>query len=132
MSDIRLLIVDDNDVVRLALSMFLRRSEGITLVGQASNGIEAVQKCSDLHPDVVLMDLVMPEMNGITATRLIRQANPDIKVIGLTSTGGTDREQLQALLDAGASGYLFKSASTREIQQAIISTHSSSETEEIC
>lgn len=114
---IRVLIVDDHAVVRSGLSAFLIASDGLELVGEAASGEEAVRKCHDLVPDVVLMDLIMPGMNGAEATRAIRAECPDVKVIALTSF--KDDDLMQKTLQAGAIGYLFKNVSADELIKAI-------------
>src|SRR5258708_36783917 len=96
---IRLLIVDDHAMVRRGLAIFLRAYDDLELVGEAAGGAEALRLCAQLQPDVVLMDLVMPEMDGTTAIRAIRQAHPQIQIIALTSFG--KQEQVQPRLEAG-------------------------------
>ena len=110
---IRLVIVDDHRVVRSGLSAFLLAFDDLKLVGEASGGEEAVRVCSDVKPDVVLMDLAMPGMDGIAATRVIRELCPKTQVIALTSFG--DQERVQAALKAGAIGYLLKDVSDVEL-----------------
>lgn len=114
---IRVLIVDDHAVVRSGLAAFLMAYDDLELVGQAESGREAVQLCSSLRPDVVLMDLVMPEMDGATATRLIRESCPNLQVIALTSFREDDL--VQGVLKAGAIGYLLKNVSAEELATAI-------------
>lgn len=114
---IRVLIVDDHAVVRSGLAAFLMAYDDLELVGQAESGREAVQLCSSLRPDVVLMDLVMPEMDGATATRLIRESCPNLQVIALTSFREDDL--VQGVLKAGAIGYLLKNVSAEELAAAI-------------
>jgi NarL family two-component system response regulator LiaR len=114
---IRLLIVDDHAMVRLGLTVFLRPYADLEVVGEASSGEEALQRCAQDHPDIVLMDLVMPGIDGVTATQRIRQAYPNIRVIALTSFG--KEELVRAALQAGAIGYLFKDVSAEELVQAI-------------
>jgi NarL family two-component system response regulator LiaR len=114
---IRLLIVDDHAMVRLGLTVFLRPYTDLEVVGEASSGDEALHLCGQAHPDVVLMDLVMPGMDGVTATQRIRQAHPNTQVIALTSFG--KEEMVRAALQAGAIGYLFKDVSSEELVQAI-------------
>lgn len=115
--NIRVLIVDDHAVVRSGLSAFLIASDGLELVGEAASGEEAVRKCRDLLPDVVLMDLIMPGMNGAEATRAILNVCPDVKVVALTSF--KDDDLMQKTLQAGAIGYLFKNVSADELVRAI-------------
>lgn len=114
---IRVIIADDHDMLRSGLSVFVETCQDIELVGEAANGSEAIQLCSQVQPDVILMDLLMPEMDGITATRLIRQQFPDVKVIALTSY--TDEALVQAALNAGAISYLLKSISIDALADAI-------------
>ena len=114
---IRLMIVDDHRVVRSGLSAFLLAYDDLKLVGEAGNGEEAVRLCAQVKPDVVLMDLVMPGMDGIAATKGIRERCPKTQVIALTSFG--DQERVQAALKAGAIGYLLKDVSDVELVAAI-------------
>jgi NarL family two-component system response regulator LiaR len=114
---IRLMIVDDHRVVRSGLSAFLLAYDDLKLVGEASGGEEAVRLCAEVKPDVVLMDLVMPGMDGIAATKAIREQCPNTKVIALTSFG--DQERVQAALKAGAIGYLLKDVSDVELAAAV-------------
>jgi NarL family two-component system response regulator LiaR len=114
---IRVLITDDHAVVRNGLSSFLMAFEDFELVGEAKNGEQAVQLCDQYLPDVVLMDLVMPGMDGAEATRLIRKKHPDIQVIALTSF--KEREHVQAVIEAGAIGYLLKDISAEQLAKAI-------------
>lgn len=116
-SRIKVVIVDDHKVVRSGLGAFLQISDDLELVGEASNGKEAVEVCSRVHPDVVLMDLVMPEMDGAAATKAIREKNPDIQVIVLTSF--KEENLIQDALKAGAIGYLLKNVSSDELASAI-------------
>ncbi len=114
---IRVMLVDDHAVVRSGLGAFLLAYDDFELVGEASSGEQAVQSCQQLGPDVVLMDLVMPGMDGATATRLIREKCPQIQVIALTSF--KERELVEGALKAGAIGYLLKDVSAEEIANAI-------------
>ncbi len=114
---IRLLIVDDHAMVRLGLAVFLRPYSDLEVIGEASSGQEALQHCAQHQPDVVLMDLMMPGMDGVTATQEIRSTYPAIQVIALTSFG--KEELVRAALRAGAIGYLFKDVSAEELVQAI-------------
>ena len=111
------MLVDDHAVVRSGLSAFLMAFDDLELVGEASNGAEAVQLCQEIQPDVVLMDMMMPEMDGATATRLIRQNNPQVQVIALTSF--KEDELVHGALEAGAIGYLLKNISAEELVRAI-------------
>jgi len=114
---IRILIVDDHAVVRSGLATFLMIRDDMELVGEAANGDQAIKLCSQVKPDVVLMDLVMPSMDGATATRKIREQCPDIQVIALTSF--KDQELVQGALQAGAIGYLLKDVTADELANAI-------------
>jgi len=114
---IRVVVVDDHDMLRSGLSVFLRTCEDLELVGEATNGSEAVNICDSLHPDVVLMDLIMPEMDGVTAIRTIRKRHPEIRFLVLTSFD--DAELVQTALQAGAIGYLLKNVSVDELANAI-------------
>jgi two-component system, NarL family, response regulator LiaR len=117
---IRVLVVDDHAVVRSGLGTFLSACDDMELVGQAPNGVEAVRLCGELQPDVVLMDLVMPKMDGVQATRSIRTSHPDTQVLVLTTF--QDEEMVRAALEAGAAGFLLKSSSVEEILAAIRSS----------
>lgn len=114
---IRLLIADDHAVVRAGLTQLLSALEGVELVGAAANGEEAVALCATSAPDVVLMDLEMPVLDGIEATRRIKAAQPEVAVVVLTSF--SDRERILRALDAGAAGYLLKDAEPDELARAI-------------
>lgn len=114
---IKVLLVDDHAVVRRGLQYYLATQTDITLVGEAGNGEEAIMKVAELAPDVVLMDLLMPGMNGIEATQQIRQTHPNIKVIVLTSF--SDHDHVLPAIQAGANGYLLKDVQPDELAQAI-------------
>jgi len=114
---IRLLVVDDHAVVRSGLEQLVGTFAGVELVGSAANGLEAVETASQQRPDVVLMDLEMPVLDGIEATRRIVAAHPEVAVVVLTSF--SDREQILRALDAGAVGYLLKDAEPAELARAI-------------
>jgi NarL family two-component system response regulator LiaR len=118
---IRVLLVDDHAVVRSGLGAFLLAFDDLELVGEAGNGEEAVRLCEQLQPDVVLMDLVMPGMDGAAATRAIRERCPHIQVIALTSF--REEELVQRALEAGAISYLLKNVSADELAEAIRSAH---------
>ena len=117
MEVIKVLVVDDHAVVRDGLVSMLGREEDFTVVGEARNGLEAVERVSELKPDVILMDLRMPEMDGVEAMRRIRAEYPDSKFIVLT-TYDTD-EYIFDAIDAGAKGYLLKDASRDALFQAV-------------
>ena len=120
-SAIRVVIVDDHDMVRRGLAAFLRAEADLELVGEARDGREALQVCEQVQPDVILMDLVMPEMAGAKATRLIRERCPGVQVIALTSFG--EKELVQEALQAGAISYLLKNVSAGELAEAIRAAH---------
>ncbi len=114
---IRVLIVDDHDMLREGLSTFLRAFPDMRLVGEAANGAEAVQRCRELAPDVVLMDLIMPEMDGVAAIRAINAAPPRPAIIALSSFG--EEQLVRAALEAGARSYLLKNVSAESLAEAI-------------
>ncbi len=114
---IRVMLVDDHLMVRRGLATFLKVFDDLKLVGEAENGEEAVRLCAEILPDVILMDIVMPKMDGATATRLIHQQFPQTQVIALSSF--KEGELVKNALDAGAIGYLLKDASIDELAQAI-------------
>jgi NarL family two-component system response regulator LiaR len=114
---IKVLVVDDHDMVRRGLATFLRINQDLVLVGEGRDGKEAIALCEQLQPDVVLMDLLMPDMDGTTATRSIRQRWPQIQVIALTSF--QDQELVQRVLQAGAISYLLKNVSADDLAEAI-------------
>jgi len=116
-SKIKIMIVDDHTVVRNGLKFSLQALDDMMLVGEAGSGEEALLLCDQLQPDVVLMDLKMEGMDGIAATRVIRQKHPATQVIALTSFH--DKGQIEAMMQAGAIGYLLKSVSMQELKQAI-------------
>ena len=114
---IRVLICDDHAVVRQGLATFLDLQDDIEIAGEAADGADAVAKAASLQPDVVLMDLVMPQLDGVEAIRRIRAADPDAKIIVLTSYA--DDEKIFSAIRAGASGYLMKDVSPQDLAKAI-------------
>jgi DNA-binding NarL/FixJ family response regulator len=114
---IRLLIADDHAVVRTGLRQLAATFADVELVGAAADGEEAVALCADRSPDVVLMDIEMPVLDGVEATRRIVEAQPGVAVVVLTSF--SDRDQILAALDAGAVGYLLKDAEPDELEKAV-------------
>jgi NarL family two-component system response regulator LiaR len=114
---IRVMIVDDHAMVRKGLTAFLKNEPTLELVGEARDGREAIECCEQLHPDVILMDLIMPELGGVAATRAIHQRWPNVQVIALTSF--QEKELVQDALQAGAIGYLLKNVSGEELSEAI-------------
>jgi len=119
---VRVLIVDDHPVVRQGLHTFLSLDADIEVVGEAATGEQAVTRAGELRPDLVLMDVLMPGMDGISAMRLILKHNPEIHVLVLTSAD-QDRMVLEAM-EAGAVGYLLKDADVHDLRRAIRSTSS--------
>lgn len=114
---IRVMIVDDQFIVRSGLATFVSIQPDLTLVGEAQNGEEAVRVCAATQPDVILMDLMMPKLNGVEATRAILQQQPTVKILALTSF--KDKELVQGILRAGATGYLLKDVTADELAEAI-------------
>jgi NarL family two-component system response regulator LiaR len=123
---IRVMIVDDHDMVRRGLAAFLRAKPDLELVGEARDGKEAMQVCERVHPDVILMDLVMPEMGGAEATRALRGKCPQVQVIALTSF--QDKELVRQALEAGAISYLLKNVTADDLAEAIRAAHSGQST----
>src|SRR5688500_5851747 len=118
---IRVLIVDDHAVVREGLRAFLTLQEGIEVAGEAADGEEALEAAARLSPDVILMDLVMPRLDGVAAMRSLRERAPDTRVIVLTSF--LDDDKLLPALRAGAAGYLLKNARPEELVRAVHAAH---------
>jgi two-component system, NarL family, response regulator LiaR len=118
---IRVLVVDDHTMVRRGLATFLQVFDDLELAGEAASGQEAIQLCAELQPDVVLMDMVMPDMDGATATRLIRKQSSQVQVLALTSF--KEETLVQSALKAGAIGYLLKDVSADDLAQAIRAAH---------
>lgn len=118
---IRVMLVDDHTMVRRGLATFLKVYDDLELVGEAVDGEAAVQLCARILPDVILMDMVMPNMNGVAATNLIRQQFPTVQVIALTSF--KEGKLVQDALQAGAIGYLLKDISAEKLAQAIRAAH---------
>jgi two-component system, NarL family, response regulator LiaR len=118
---IRVMLVDDHTMVRRGLATFLKVFDDLQLVGEADSGEAAIQLCTEVLPDVILMDMILPDMDGAASTRVIRQQFPHVQVIALTSfkTGDLVRNALQA----GAIGYLLKDVSADELVEAIRAAH---------
>ncbi len=114
---IRIVIADDHQVVRRGLMFFLKTQEDIEVVGEASNGEEAIELANTLHPHIILMDLIMPIMDGIEATKRIKVKNPEIKVLMLTSF--SDQDHVIPALEAGASGFQLKDIEPDELVASI-------------
>jgi two-component system, NarL family, response regulator LiaR len=111
------MIVDDHDIVRRGLSMFLNGFDDLLLVGEAATGQDATRLCSEIQPHVVLMDMMLPDTDGISLTRTLRAENPDIQVVMLTSS--KDEESVQRALQAGAIGYMLKNVSVLDMVNTI-------------
>ena len=122
MSKIRVLIVDDHPMVRQGLRTFLELHEEIEVIGEAANGLEAVEQVRQFQPDVVLMDLVMPQLDGIAATRQIRGVSSTTQVLALTSFAEDDK--VFPAIEAGATGYLLKDVTPDDLIKAIQAAHS--------
>ncbi|GAA2866301.1 response regulator [Microbacterium arabinogalactanolyticum] len=122
MSEIRVLIVDDDPLVRSALSHFVSRGSDVTVIGQAESGREALEFLEHDRPDVVMMDVQMPEMNGIEATAAIAERWPEVRVLAVTTLDGSDT--VLPMLSAGASGYLLKDSSAESILEGVREVHS--------
>ncbi len=118
---IRVLVVDDHSMVRTGLATFIRIKGDLELVGEARDGQQALHLCEQLEPDVILMDLVMPRMDGVTATQAIRERWPRVQIIALTSF--KDKDLVQDALRAGAISYLLKDVSVDELAEAIRAAH---------
>jgi len=114
---IQVMIVDDHSMVRSGLATFIEVVSDLELVGEAKNGERAIEKCELLQPDVILMDLMMPIMNGVEATQVIHQRHPNIQILALTSF--YDVQQVKDALKAGAISYLLKDVSMNELATAI-------------
>lgn len=117
---IRVLLVDDHEMVRLGVSSYLSIQDDIEVIGEAENGKIGYQKALDLRPDVILMDLVMEEMDGIESTKLILKDWPEAKILIVTSF--IDDEKVYPAIEAGAAGYLLKTSTAHEIADAIRAT----------
>ena len=118
---IRVMIVDDHGMVRKGLAAYLLNEDDLELVGEARDGQEAIEMSEKARPDVILMDLVMPELNGVAATRTIRERWPDVQIIALTSF--KERERVEDALRAGAISYLLKNVSGEDLVSAVRAAH---------
>src|ERR1700690_424736 len=118
---IRVMLVDDHTMVRRGLATFLNAFDDLELAGEAESGQSAIKLCAKLHPDVVLMDMMMPDMDGAMATRKIREQFPKVQVIVLTSF--KEEELVKNALEAGAIGYLLKDVSADDLVKAIRAAH---------
>ncbi|MEW5869796.1 MAG: response regulator transcription factor [Chloroflexota bacterium] len=122
MTAIQLLLVDDHEVVRTGLRMLLEGQPDIQIVAEASNAAEAIQMTAELEPDVVVMDITLPDLSGIEATRRLKQAHPHIHIVALTIH--EDEQYFFEMLQAGASGYVPKRAAPQDLISAIRAAHS--------
>jgi NarL family two-component system response regulator LiaR len=118
---IRVMLVDDHEMVRSGLAFFLSAFDDLELVGQAASGEEALRMCAEVRPDVILMDLIMPEMDGVTAIRRIRAQDPNVQVIALTSFA--EHDLVRQALSAGAIGYMLKNTTIDELASAIYAAY---------
>jgi NarL family two-component system response regulator LiaR len=123
---IKVMLVDDHDMVRRGLAAFLQGTPDLELVGEARDGAEALAMCNRVQSDVILMDLMMPEVDGAAATRTIGERWPDIKIIALTSF--QEKDLIHEALRAGAIGYLLKNVTVEELAAAIRSAHAGQST----
>ena len=114
---IRVLVVDDHPVVRKGISMCLARHEGLEIVGEAADGREAVHRARELQPDIVLMDINMPHMNGLAVTELLRREMPRVKVLVLSTHSNPD--YVLRIIQSGAQGYVLKDATPEELVRAV-------------
>lgn len=114
---IRVLVVDDHTIIREGISLLLKAHQDIEVVGEAVDGVDAIEKMRQLRPDIVLMDLSMPRMGGVEATQQIKKEHPEVQVLALTVHGNP--EYFLRILSAGASGYVVKGASSGELVSAL-------------
>jgi two-component system, NarL family, response regulator NreC len=114
---IKILLADDHKIVRDGLRSLLEKDDGLEVIGEASNGQIAVELAQELTPDIIVMDIGMPVMNGIEATERIIEGKPDAKIIGLSMH--SDRRFVSSMLEAGASGYVLKDSAFDELVDAI-------------
>ena len=121
MGRIKVLLAEDHVVVRQGIRELIQREEDIEIVGEVGDGEEAVQAAEQLEPDVILMDIAMPKLNGIEATRRIKESHPSISILVLTAYD--NEEFIFALLEAGAAGYLLKNVQSRQLLNAIRSVY---------
>jgi DNA-binding NarL/FixJ family response regulator len=114
---IRILVVDDHPIVRQGLKTLLEGHSGWQVVGEASDGAEAVEKAKDLNPDVMVLDVTMPRMNGLEACRLLRRQSPDLEILFVTQHDSP--QMMREALEAGARGYVVKSNAARDLLAAV-------------
>lgn len=117
MANIRVIVVDDHRIVRDGVKALIEDEPGFDIVGEASNGKEAVDLCSNNDVDVAIMDITMPEMDGIKATEILKQNDPDLKVLALTML--IEDQHIRKMIKAGASGYILKNSGKQELLKAL-------------
>lgn len=117
MADIKILLADDHDIVRDGIKMLLEDEVGFTITAEAENGKEAIEACKNHDIDLIIMDINMPEMNGIEATETIKESFPEIKILALTMMD--EDQHIREMIEAGASGYILKSSDKMELVDAI-------------
>ena len=117
MDPIKLMLVDDHDVVRTGLRSFLETQAGFEVIAEAKNGLQALEKAKETHPDIVIMDITMPDMDGMEATLQLKKLYPECQVLALTVHA--DKQYFMKMLEAGASGYITKQAAADELVAAI-------------
>jgi len=120
-NSIKIMLVDDHSMVRKGLCAFLKNTPDLEVIAEARDGREAIEKCEESQPDVILMDLIMPDLGGVAATRIILERWPEIHVLALTSF--QEKNLVQEALQAGATGYLLKNVTGEELADAIRSTY---------
>ena len=118
MANIKVLLADDHKIVRDGIKLMLESQAGIDVVAEAENGMDVIKKLKHETVDLIVMDINMPEMDGITATRTIKEKYPDLKVLALTMSN--DDLHIRQMIQAGASGYIMKSAGRNELKEAIL------------
>ena len=121
MGKIRVLVTDDHTIVRDGICALLDLTGDIEVVGEAADGREALEKVAELAPDVVLMDITMPVMGGLEATRVLREEFPDVKILALTQYD--DKEYVFPIIEAGACGFISKTSASSDLSLAIRSVH---------
>jgi NarL family two-component system response regulator LiaR len=117
MTPIRILVVDDHIRVHESITLAIKAFDDLEIVGHGSNGHEAIQLCGELFPDIIIMDVIMPGMNGLEATKIIHETHPGIRILALSSF--QDIEAARGMMEAGASGYLLKNSSIDDLAQTI-------------